>query len=233
MTKEPQQPYGYVLVLRGLAKAAIELADRPASLRVLCVLADYFSPDGVCRFGQGTVAARLGMTRQGVNKHLRILDAAGILTKSLAGNADTTDATKAGRTLVYMLNIAGMAEARAGQDEIDIRRLEKRIRKEGLVTFRERKGINVYDANLPRGKAIIGDSGAMKAAEAAMVKAEAALGLRYEEDAEATEAAGGPRYYRCIEIPPTPAAAPKPAQSAPVSTAPIAAAPPLDSIDFG
>ena len=35
MTKEPQQPYGYVLVLRGLAKAAIELADRPASLRVL------------------------------------------------------------------------------------------------------------------------------------------------------------------------------------------------------
>lgn len=33
MTGERTPPYGYVLVLRGLAKAAIELAARPASLR--------------------------------------------------------------------------------------------------------------------------------------------------------------------------------------------------------
>src|SRR5690606_34345944 len=91
----------------------------------------------------------------------------------------------------------------AGQDEIDVRRLEKRIRKEGLVTFRERKGIDVYDANMPREKALLADRGAAKAAEAAMVKAEAALGLRYEEDPEVSEAAGH-RYYRCIQIPPTP-----------------------------
>jgi len=232
MTKEPQQPYGYVLVLRGLAKAAIELADRPASLRVLCVLADYMSPDGMCQFGQATVAARLGMTRQAVNKHLRILNEAGILAKSVPVAYGTSDATKAGKTLIYMLNITGMAEARAGQDEIDALRLEKRIRRDGLVAFRERKGIDVYDANMPREKALAGDRAAAKAAEAAMVKAEAAMGLRYEEDADVSEEAGL-RYYRCIQIPPTPAPDAKPAQIAPVSAATAITPPPLDSVDFG
>lgn len=232
MTKEPQQPYGYVLVLRGLAKAAIELADRPASLRVLCVLADYFSPDGMCRFGQATVAARLGMTRQAVNKHLRILNEAGILIKSVPLHLDTTDATRAGKTLVYALNLRGMQDARAGQEEIDARRIEKRIRRDGLVAFRERKGIDVYDANMPREKALTGDRSAAKIAEAAMVKAEAAMGLRYEEDIAVSEDAGT-RYYRCIQIPPTAGDAPKLAQSGPVSRAPAAITPPLDSVDFG
>jgi DNA-binding transcriptional ArsR family regulator len=199
MTKEPQQPYGYVLVLRGLAKAAIELAGRPASLRVLCVLADYMNQDGICRFGQGTVAARLGMTRQAVNKHLRVLDEAGILTKTITGDAGTSDATKAGRTLLYMLNIAGMKEARAGQDEVDIRRFEKRARKEGLVEFGEREGIATYREHMTPDKALIGDS---KAALDAMTRAEAAMGVRYEVDADALEETGI-RYYRRIQIPPT------------------------------
>ena len=55
---EPDKPYGWVLILRGLARAAIMLKDHPSALRVLCVAAEYMRQNGVSRVGQDTIAAR-------------------------------------------------------------------------------------------------------------------------------------------------------------------------------
>ncbi|WP_354552143.1 helix-turn-helix domain-containing protein [Kaistia defluvii] len=196
-TQEKTKPYGYLLVLRGLAKAAIELPDHPAALRVLCVLADYMGPDGMCRFGQGTVAARLGMSRPAVNKHLRLLHEAGILTKSIVGDPLTTDTTKAGRTLLYMLDLTGLAEARAGQEEIDDRRLQKRVEREGLVTLQQREGFQAFLAATSYDQRMSGDTAKGKAA---MVAAERALGFRYEVEIPASADTGYVAYYRRSQI---------------------------------
>jgi DNA-binding MarR family transcriptional regulator len=67
----PREVYGYLLTIRALARAAIK-SDHvtPAMLRVLCVLAEYMDKDGKCRVGQDTIAARLGISRQAVNRHI-------------------------------------------------------------------------------------------------------------------------------------------------------------------
>jgi DNA-binding transcriptional ArsR family regulator len=200
MTNERTKPYGFVLVLRGVARAAINLGERPASLRVLCVLADYMNQDGSCRFGQGTVAARLGMSRQAVNKHLRILADADILTPiGPDGIPSPRAATKGGRTLEYWLNMEGLAEERAGEAAIKARRTEKLIKREGLVTFREREGITAYDATITKDDMLTGNSGPAKTAMAA---AEAALGIRYEVAIPASEDTGFTAYFRRVSIEP-------------------------------
>jgi len=118
MTKQKvEKPYGFVLVLRGIARAAIMLQNHPAALRVVCIAAEYMNQDGVCRIGQGTIAARLEISRQAVNKHLQLLDRMEILI---------ADAKKDGVTLRYYLNTDGLEDEREGQDRVDERRAAKR-----------------------------------------------------------------------------------------------------------
>lgn len=120
--KPPSKPYGFVLVLRGLASAAIRLYDRPAALRVLCVAAEYMNQDGICKISQDTIAARLDITRQAVNKHLAELDRMEILC---------SDASRDGILKSYYLDMEGLEDERFGQDRVDARRAAKREAKRG------------------------------------------------------------------------------------------------------
>jgi hypothetical protein len=70
-------------VLRGLARAAIVLADHPAALRVLCIVAENMGEDATCSISQGRVADRLGISRQAANKHFGFLDRTKILTAKI------------------------------------------------------------------------------------------------------------------------------------------------------
>ena len=119
---ESKKPYGWVLVLRGLAAAAIQLDDRPAALRVLIVAAEYMNQDGVCKISQDTIAARLGTKRQTVNEHLAVLDRMEILCGG---------ASKDGILKHYVLNTEGLENKRFGQDRVDERRAVKRAAKKG------------------------------------------------------------------------------------------------------
>ena len=120
--REIDTPYGWVLVLRGLARAAIKLSDRPAALRVLCVAAQYMNQDGDCRLGQDTIAAHLGITRQAANKHLAVLDHLDILI---------SEVVKDGILKTYRLDTCGLAYGREGQQRVDDRRAAKRAAKVG------------------------------------------------------------------------------------------------------
>jgi len=86
---EKQGPYGWVLVLRGLQKAAIRLRDRPGALVVLNVVAGYMNEEGECRVSQDTIAAQLGMTRQAVNLHLKFLKQRAVLFSSASRDTGT------------------------------------------------------------------------------------------------------------------------------------------------
>jgi hypothetical protein len=118
--RESAKPYGFVLVLRGLASAAIRLYDRPAALRVLCVAAEYMNQDGVCKISQDTIAARLGISRQAVNSHLAVLDRMEILCGQ---------ASKDGVLKRYVLDTEGLEDQRFGQKRVDERRAAKRAAK--------------------------------------------------------------------------------------------------------
>jgi hypothetical protein len=118
--RESGKPYGFVLVLRGVAAAAIQLGDRPAALRVLCVAAEYMNQDGHCKVSQDTIAARLGISRQAVNNHLATLDRMEILVGT---------ATKDGILKRYALNTVGLQDERFGQEYVDERRAAKRAAK--------------------------------------------------------------------------------------------------------
>jgi hypothetical protein len=120
--EESKKPYGWVLVLRGLAAAAIQLADRPMTLRVLIVAAEYMNQDGVCKISQDTIAARLGLSRQTVNEHFKVLDRREILCGG---------ASKDGVLKQYHLNTEGLENKRFGQERVDERRAAKRAAKKG------------------------------------------------------------------------------------------------------
>jgi hypothetical protein len=120
--RESGKPYGFVLVLRGLASAAIRLYDRPAALRVLCVAAEYMNQDGICKISQDTIAARLGISRQAVNSHLAVLDQMEIL----CGQASTDGVLKR-----YVLDTEGLEDERFGQERVDERRAAKRAARKG------------------------------------------------------------------------------------------------------
>lgn len=197
--------YGYVLVLRGLARAAIQLHDKPASLRVLCVLADYMNGDGVCRVSQGTVAARLGISRQAVQKHLVILERTKILFQDGSFQGVPFDDHKPGRTLEYALNTEGLETERAGQDDVDDyrsrRRAERRVGKAkaahpgaDLVEMTERVGYPAFLAIMKPSGFLDRDKrpSAMKAMEAM----EAAAGVAYELVAEPPSA---PSIWRQVQ----------------------------------
>ena len=113
----PKKPFGFVLVLRGLASAAIRLDDRPGVLRVLCVVAEYMNQDGKCKISQDTVAARLGISRQAVNAHLGVLNGMGILL----GNTSKDGVLKS-----YSLDTEGLEDERFGQVWVEERRAAKR-----------------------------------------------------------------------------------------------------------
>jgi hypothetical protein len=114
---KPKKPYGFVLVLRALASAAIRLHDRPAALRVLCVVAEYMGQDGKCKISQDTVAARLGTSRQAVNAHLAVLDKMEILVG---------EASKDGVLKSYSIDMEGLEDERFKQKQVDQRRAAKR-----------------------------------------------------------------------------------------------------------
>jgi hypothetical protein len=120
--RESGKPYGFVLVLRGLASAAIRLYDRPAALRVLCVAAEYMNQDGICKISQDTIAARLGISRQAVNSHLAVLDRMEILCGQ---------ASKDGVLKRYVLDTEGLEDERFEQERVDERRAAKRAAKKG------------------------------------------------------------------------------------------------------
>lgn len=69
------KPYGYVLILRVLARAAIVLPalGYSSALRVLCVMAEYADQKGACHPSMQTIGNRLGISRQAVGKHVAIL----------------------------------------------------------------------------------------------------------------------------------------------------------------
>lgn len=113
----PREAYGYVLILRALARAAIKLGTRRAcALRVLNVLSQHLSQEGVCVVGQDTIAGFLGITRQAVNRHMKVLVGLGIL------NAIPP---RRGAALEYRLVTNGLAE-RYGAKNVAARKARKR-----------------------------------------------------------------------------------------------------------
>jgi hypothetical protein len=118
----PDGVYGWVLILRGLARAAIMLGDHPAALRVLCVAMEYANQDGLAKISQDTIAARLNMSRQAVNKHLAKLDELKILL---------AHQPKDGVLKRYVLETGGLEEERWRWERVIKRRAEKRAAKKG------------------------------------------------------------------------------------------------------
>jgi len=117
--------YGFVLMHRALARAAIYLREEPAALRVLCVAVEYMNQEGGCRVGQDTIAARLGISRQAVNKHLATLEDWGIIESILP---------KGGVTKRYTLVLdEKLKHERYGQFNVDQRRKKKREKKKAQV----------------------------------------------------------------------------------------------------
>jgi hypothetical protein len=88
--------------LRWLAGAAIALADHPAALRVLCVVAEYMGDDATCSISQTRVAKRLGISRQATNKHFGLLGRFNILI---------SDVGKAGLPKEYCRPVDGATNA--------------------------------------------------------------------------------------------------------------------------
>jgi biotin operon repressor len=116
--QEPRGAYGYVLVLRALASAAITIGDQsPAALRVLCVLAEYVNQDGICSVSQDTIAARLNISRQAVNRQIKWLDDAGIL----AAGSPTP-----GKVLRYVIDTEPFEHSRTDEWRVEKRRKDKR-----------------------------------------------------------------------------------------------------------
>ena len=70
-------------VLRGLARAATVLADHPAALRVLCIATEHMDVDATCSVSQGSIAERLKISRQAVNKHFGLLGRTNILISEI------------------------------------------------------------------------------------------------------------------------------------------------------
>jgi hypothetical protein len=74
--KEPSQAPP---VLHWLARSAVLLADHPAALRVLCIVAEDMGNDRTCSISQNYVAKRLGISRQATNKHFGVFRRLNIL----------------------------------------------------------------------------------------------------------------------------------------------------------
>lgn len=195
--RDDAKPYGFVLVLRGLARAAIKLDNNPAALRVLCVAAEYMNQDGLCRISQGTIAARLGISRQAVNRHLALLDELEILVGGAA---------KDGVTRRYILDTENLENEREGQHRVDARNANKsKAEKPEPINsvqskaarmannqhlFEERIGYPVFlEQDVSKGFAI---------AEAAMVAYEASQGFEYRKNQNVTDK--GPSTYRLVHI---------------------------------
>jgi DNA-binding transcriptional ArsR family regulator len=87
---------------------------------VLVVVAEYMNQEGECAISQDTIAARLGMTRQTVNRHLAILDDMGILYSVKK---------KEGVLKRYILATGGLEEKRFGEALVEQRREAKRAAK--------------------------------------------------------------------------------------------------------
>ena len=115
--------YGYILTIRALARAAID-SDRvtPAMLRVLCVMAEYMDKNGQCRIGQETIAARLNISRQAVNRHIASLSDMGIIERfPTPGKPDH-----------YILDRDGLEDPKTGRhgiERVHERRAAKRAAK--------------------------------------------------------------------------------------------------------
>jgi DNA-binding MarR family transcriptional regulator len=111
-------PYGWLLTLRALSAAAIILKQeqRMSALAVLCVLAEYTDQEGICRVGQDTIAARIGVTRQAVNRELKYLETNGFIN---------SEAPKSGVTRRYALDREDVARERFNEDAVNIRRRAK------------------------------------------------------------------------------------------------------------
>lgn len=115
---EDGKPYGYVLILRALARAAITCGETNslAALKVLCVLAEYCDQDGMCRVGQDTIAARLGISRQAVNRQLKLLEE----WEYIVAHAPKTGATKR-----YGIDTDGLEDRRYAEYQVKQRRENK------------------------------------------------------------------------------------------------------------
>ncbi len=115
--------YGYILTIRALARAAIDSHRvTPAMLRVLCVMAEYMDRDGECRVGQDTIAARLNVSRQAVNGHIRSLSNVNLIDQF----------PTPGKTGHYILNTFGLEDPRTGRhgfERVVERRAAKRAAK--------------------------------------------------------------------------------------------------------
>jgi hypothetical protein len=62
-------------VLRWLEQSARNpaVANRPAVLRVQCIVALHMGDDGTCKLSQKYIAKRLGLSRQATNRHCGFL----------------------------------------------------------------------------------------------------------------------------------------------------------------
>ena len=101
---DDRQPYGYVLVLRALASAAIDLKSS-AALRVFCVLAEYSDMKGKCSVSHGTIAERLGISRQAVQRSIDALWEDGFVQAE----------RRPGRAFRYEINIEHVREDRQSE----------------------------------------------------------------------------------------------------------------------
>jgi DNA-binding transcriptional ArsR family regulator len=108
--------YGFVLTLRALAAFACYHPEYPASLRVLVVLAEYMNMEGVCRVSRFTLADRLGISRQAVQRHLALLKECAFLEYE----------SDSGRITTFRLAADEFRSERAGADVVEDRRESRR-----------------------------------------------------------------------------------------------------------
>jgi hypothetical protein len=122
-TREPPEGvYGFLLTIRVLAAFAVRWPEHPASLRVLAVLAEYANQDGLCRVSRFTLADRLGMTRQGIQRHLKLLRNVGFIDYETGNGALST-------FTLHTDDAEDLREGREGQDAVDAGRKQRRARR--------------------------------------------------------------------------------------------------------
>ncbi|MDF2620222.1 MAG: Helix-turn-helix domain [Xanthobacteraceae bacterium] len=187
--REPGQVYGYVLVLRVLAAGACCLGRYPAALRVLCIIAEYSDKDGKCHVGLDTIGARLGISRQAVAKHVKLLAERDLLTfKARAGSTH--------KFQIGMMDIEGRFNEEAVYGRREGNRVEK-LRRQGvpLCRFREREGFPEY-AKFENEIRIVPQHKKQQAL-AAMKAHEASLGIVYEHVGAGRD---GLEYYRMLQL---------------------------------
>lgn len=123
--------YGFLLNIRALAAFAVLCPANARSLRVLCVLVEYMNQEGRCRVSRFTLADRLGISRQAVQKHLTILKEWGAIDFK----------SDSGKLTYFVLDTEGLEFEREGQEDLEEARAARRAQRREARKGATSKGV--------------------------------------------------------------------------------------------